>query len=88
MSAWQLYHGPGFWAPITFPIDEWFTVRVTFDGERGEAYVADLDEPALVFDGLRVPHESGGIGILPGGAVVYVAVSPTTPPRRSCAAPR
>ena len=73
VSAWQLYHGPGFWAPTTFPIDEWFTVRVAFDGSSGEAYVANFESPALVFDGLRVPHQSGGIGILPGGAGVHVA---------------
>jgi hypothetical protein len=90
VSAWQLYHGPGFWAPIAFPIDEWFTVRVAFDGQRGEAYVADLNQPALVFDGLRVPHPSGAIAILPGGAVVHVArfaYDPSVPTLRGAAPP-
>src|SRR5262245_28740923 len=37
VSAWQLYHGDGFWAPIRFPLNEWFTIRVAFDGDRCEA---------------------------------------------------
>ena len=63
--AWQLYHSAGFWAPIEFPFNEWFRVRVCFAGDRGEAYVVDMDEPALVFDRLRVPTNPGGIGLLP-----------------------
>jgi hypothetical protein len=26
LSAWQLYHGDGFWHPAHFPVGEWFTV--------------------------------------------------------------
>lgn len=73
VSAWQLYHGPGFWKSVTFPIDEWFTVRVAFAADRGEAYIDDMTRPALVFDRLRVPATAGRIGIQPGGSGVRVA---------------
>jgi len=73
VSAWQLYHGDGFWSPTRFPLNEWFTIRVAFAGDRGEAFVADMTTPALVSDRLRVPVESGAVGILPGGAGVYIA---------------
>jgi hypothetical protein len=44
VSSWQLYHGPGFWAPIAFPLDEWFRIRVVFQRAR-RMYVGDLDTP-------------------------------------------
>ena len=44
ISSWQLYHGPGFWAPIQFPLGAWFSVRVVFSGTRAEAYLGDLDQ--------------------------------------------
>jgi hypothetical protein len=72
VSAWQLYHGDGFWAPISFPLDDWFTIRVVFAGSRAEMFVADLDAPALVTT-LRVPPVRGQIGILPGGDELRVA---------------
>jgi len=72
VSGWQLYHGAGFWAPVSIPVGQWFTIRVSFAGDRGEAYVADLSQPALVFGRLRAPAVAGGVGILPGGATVWI----------------
>lgn len=73
ISAWQLYHGPGYGAAITFPIDRWFRLRVSFAGADGEAYVDDMDQPALVFGGLKVPVEGGRIGLLVGGPGLRLA---------------
>ena len=42
ISCWQLYHGPGFWSPIRFPVDDWFTIRIAFAGERADILVGDL----------------------------------------------
>jgi hypothetical protein len=72
VSAWQLYHGDGFWAPVSFPFGDWFTIRVVFAGSRAEIFVADLGIPALVTR-LRVPPVRGRIGILPGGDELRVA---------------
>jgi hypothetical protein len=73
ISSWQLYHGPGFWAPIAFPIGDWFRIRVVFSGERAEVYVGDLDRPALAIRELKGPVAPGGVGILAGGPPVHVA---------------
>lgn len=73
VSAWQLYHGPGYWAPVSFPIERWFRLRVAFAGTRGEAYIDDMDQPALVFGRLKVPVSAGLIGIMVGGPGLHVA---------------
>jgi len=70
LSSWQLYHGPGFGAPVAFPIGEWFRIRVAFAGTRAEVHVAG--ELALVAP-LKLPVESGGVGIAGGGPPVHVA---------------
>ena len=71
--GWQLYTGTGYWSAVALPIDEWFTLRVSFAGDRAEAYLGKGDEPALVFGRLRSAVEAGGLGILPGGDGVYFA---------------
>ena len=72
ISSWQLYHGPGFWAPTTFPVGAWFTLRIVFAGDRAEAFVGDLETPALA---MRLKHgvASGGVGLLVGGPGLHVA---------------
>lgn len=66
ISSWQLYHGPGFWSPVAFPVDNWFTIRVAFAGRRAEVFVGDLEAPAQVA-ALRRPVEPGRVGIFVGG---------------------
>jgi hypothetical protein len=73
ISSWQLYHGPGFWAPVAFPIDAWFTVRIAFAGTRADAFVGDLAEPALRIRELKRGVAAGGIGILVGGPGLRLA---------------
>jgi hypothetical protein len=72
ISSWQLYHSPGFWSPVPFPLDHWFTIRVLFAGERAEIFVGDLDEPALVAR-LRGPVVPGRVGLFVGGPAVHLA---------------
>jgi len=73
VSGWQLYHGEGFGAQIEFPLDGWFTVRVVFSGSRAQAYVADLERPALQIRELKRTPAAGGVGLLAGGPAVHVA---------------
>jgi hypothetical protein len=79
VSSWQLYHGAGFWAPIAFPIDAWFTVRVAFSGSRADAFVGDLAEPALQIRELKRGVGSGGIGLLIGLRLARFAYTDTPP---------
>jgi hypothetical protein len=73
ISSWQLYHGPGFWAPVAFPLEEWFRLRVVFSGARAEVYVGDLDEPALEIRELKAPVEPGRVGVFGGGPPIHLA---------------
>jgi hypothetical protein len=72
LSAWQLHHGPGYWAPLTFPLGEWFTIRVAFDGSRAEAFVGEVDEPSLVVAELKHSVAPGRIGIMAGSPPIHV----------------
>src|SRR5262249_6008868 len=58
VSSWQLYSGEGFSAPVAFPLDEWFTIRVVCEGARAEMYVAD-SEPPVFATTLRGPPRPG-----------------------------
>jgi hypothetical protein len=73
LSSWQLYHGPGFWAPVHYPVGDWFTIRLAVAGRRAEVFVADLDTPALVIPELKRPVTTGGIGLQVGGPGLLVA---------------
>ncbi|HEY6015050.1 MAG TPA: hypothetical protein VIU37_13635 [Candidatus Limnocylindrales bacterium] len=73
IPGWQLYHGPGFWAPVAFPIDAWFSIRVAFAGARADVYVGDLGAPVLRVGELKRPPAVGGIGIQIGGPGLRVA---------------
>lgn len=86
MSAWQLHHGLGFWAPVAFPVGDWFTIRMVFAGDRAEAYVADLDRPALVTR-LRRPPAAGRVGLLVAGAGLHLAGFAVDPGARPRVAP-
>ena len=59
ISSWQLYHGEGFWAPITFPLDAWFTIRVAFAGSRAEVFVGETTSPSLVVRELEAAGRPG-----------------------------
>jgi hypothetical protein len=73
ISSWQLFHGPGFWAPIQFPIGAWFTIRVEFSGTSADIYVDDPSAPALRVAELKRPPQPGGIGLSIGGPGLHVA---------------
>ena len=73
ISSWQLYHGPGFWAPISFPIGDWFRIRVVFSGGRAEVYVGDVTDPALTIGELKRPAEPGRIGLFVGGPGIHLS---------------
>lgn len=73
ISSWQLYHGEGYWAPIPFPFDEWFRIRVAFSGTRAEVHVGDLEKPALDVRELKRPPAAGKIGVFVGGPPVHLS---------------
>ncbi len=89
ISSWQLYHGDGFWAPLRFPVGDWFRIRVDFAGSRAEVRVGDLTTVALVCP-LKEPRRHGRIGVLVSGPDVHFGdlafgedseVDPAPPPQ-------
>ncbi len=59
MAAWQLYHGDGFWNAVEFPVDEWLTIRVEFEGQ---AAAMSLDGEQVLHTRLRQPARAGAFG--------------------------
>lgn len=73
ISSWQLYHGPGYWAPTQFPIGEWFRIRVAFAGERADVFVGDTRAPVLAIGELKLPPRPGRFGIQVGGPGLHLS---------------
>jgi hypothetical protein len=54
-SNWQLYHGKGGTAPVTFARDEWIHVRIVLSGQRAALFVGEGATPELVMRLAREP---------------------------------
>jgi len=39
ISAWQLYHGDGYGAPVEYRYNEWMHVKIIFAGKRAKVYI-------------------------------------------------
>jgi glyoxylase-like metal-dependent hydrolase (beta-lactamase superfamily II) len=62
VSAWQLYHGEGYSAPVNYRYDEWMHVKVIFAGTQAKVYI-DSDKPVLHFTDLKRGTLGGAIGL-------------------------
>ena len=63
MSAWQLYYGEGYGAPVEYEFDTWFPVRIVVSGDQAEVSIGDLEKPALFIDDLKREKASGSVGL-------------------------
>jgi hypothetical protein len=72
VGGWQLYHGPGFTAPVAFPRHEWFHVRIVLSGPKAAVFVGETDQPQLIVTRLRREPKAGGLA--------FEAIAPGTPP--------
>ncbi|HTG46912.1 MAG TPA: hypothetical protein VK646_04590 [Actinomycetota bacterium] len=70
MSCWQLYHGPGFWNAVRYPIGDWFTIRVAF---ADSAALVHLDGDEVLQAPLRLPATAGAFGVIVGGEDLMLA---------------
>lgn len=62
VSGWQLYHGPGYGAPIEIRPGAWMPVRVVVSGRRCEVTVGD-GPPQLVVRELLLGPGGGRVGL-------------------------
>jgi len=63
LTAWQLYHGEGYGAPVDYDFDTWLPIRIVVSGRQAEVFIGDLDTPALFIDDLKREPASGKVGL-------------------------
>jgi hypothetical protein len=66
LASWQLYHGEGFSSTVDYVFDEWMHIKIVLNGQSGEIYIMDMDNPALVIHEMKRDLESGRIGVEAG----------------------
>lgn len=63
LPGWQLYHGPGYGAPVRYRFGEWTSVRIVVSGDEAEVYIGDMETPAVFVDDLKRDASVGGVGL-------------------------
>lgn len=62
-TAWQLYVGEGFTAPVKYEYDKWIPVKIAVSGNTAEVYINDLENPALFISDLKRETKAGKVGL-------------------------
>ena len=62
VSGWQLSHGPGYGAPVSYSFDQWMHVKIVVAGSRGEVFI-DSEAPVLMMHELKRAVEPGKVGL-------------------------
>jgi hypothetical protein len=62
-SAWQLFHGPGGTAAVTFEPGAWTHVRLVVKGSQGALFIGDMTKPAIVMASLARSPAAGYIAL-------------------------
>ena len=65
-GAWQLYHGHGYTASVTFDPAVWTHLRVDVEGRRATVFVGETAAPAMVVEELKGANGPGAIGVIGG----------------------
>lgn len=64
ISGFQLYSGiEDYSARLTYPLNEWFHVKLIVSGKNAEIYVDDMEEPTLIIPELKMDVEPGKVGL-------------------------
>lgn len=63
-SGWQLYHGEGHGAPVSYRFNTWIPVRIAFSGSRALIYVDDMATPAVIVHELKRDVTAGSVGVM------------------------
>lgn len=72
LTAWQLYFGPSFSAPVTYKVNQWVHIKIVINETRADVYI-DSDEPVLHIAELKQANVGGWIGVDSGFAPVHFA---------------
>ena len=66
LSAWQLYYGEEYAAPVVYDFNKWIHVKILVAGNNAEVYIKDMEKPALFVNELKRPTKSGRVGLSAG----------------------
>lgn len=69
LSAWQLYHGEGYSAPVSYKFDEWIPVKMVINESEAEVYFFSENEPSFKIPQLHRPKEAGMVGLWGGNGM-------------------
>lgn len=69
-SSWQLYNRDGYTTHVTFPTDDWFTIKIVVNDRAADIYV-NSDEPVLHVSALRGADLAGILQINAANAGAY-----------------
>ena len=47
LTAWQLYYGEGYGAPVKYDFNQWMHIKLVISGKNAEIYIKDMEKPAL-----------------------------------------
>ena len=62
-TAWQLYYGEGYGAPVRYQYNTWTRIRIVVAGKRAEVYIGDMTKPALVTHEMKRSIRGGPVGV-------------------------
>ncbi len=62
LSGWQLYHGDGHGAAVSYPTNAWIHVKIVFSGSRGEVFI-DSEKPVLAIHEMKHEVRAGKVGL-------------------------
>lgn len=73
VSAWQLYHGPGYTDTLTLTPDTWHHIKLVIDGYDASFYFDNMSQPALHVIDLKREPEAGKVELSNGTLPVHFA---------------
>ena len=79
LSSWQLYHGEGYSAAITYPFHEWFHVKLVIAGDVAEVYIKDMEQPLFHISDLKQQPARGSLHLYANRTPTYFANFTYTP---------
>ena len=66
-TAWQLYYGEDYSAPVKYIFNEWMHIKIVVSGKQAEIYIRDMEKPAVIVHELKRDVKAGKIGVLNPG---------------------
>ncbi len=66
VAAWQLYYGEGYAATIKYVNNQWMHIKIAVSGKYAEVYIQDMEKPVLFISEMKMPIQSGGVGLSNG----------------------